>query len=75
MLFMAMKFCPAEQMLNTAKNVAACPEEVSMAPTPPSKSAIFASTAATVGLEMRVYIWPSALRSKSSPSLSASSYW
>ena len=65
---------PAEAMFSTASRFAACPEEVSMAPTPPSSAAILFSTISTVGLEMRVYMWPGAVRSKSLPRCSAESY-
>ena len=47
---------PAEAMFRTASKFAAWPEEVSMAPTPPSSAAILFSTSSTVGLEMRVYM-------------------
>ncbi|MPN15319.1 hypothetical protein SDC9_162649 [bioreactor metagenome] len=66
-----MMLCPAEAMLSTERSVAACPEEVHRAPEPPSRAAIFASTAATVGFDMREYICPSVLRSNNSPSSSA----
>ena len=65
---------PAEAMLSTASRFAACPEEVSIAPTPPSSAAILFSTISTVGLEMRVYMWPGTDRSKSLPRCSAESY-
>ena len=45
-------------------NEAAWPDEVIMAPTPPSSAAIFLSTASTVGLEILVYMWPGDSRSK-----------
>ena len=45
---------PASQMLKTAKKEAACPEEVRMAATPPSSSAIFLATASLVGFWRRV---------------------
>ena len=44
---------PAGQMFSTAMRLAAWPEEVSMAPTPPSRAAIFFSTASKVGLARR----------------------
>ena len=65
---------PAEARLSTASRFAAWPEEVSIAPTPPSSAAILFSTISTVGLEMRVYMWPGTDRSKSLPKCSAESY-
>ena len=40
---------PALQMLNSAKKLAACPEEVSIPAAPPSSSAILAATWSQVG--------------------------
>ena len=45
---------PAGQIFSTAIKVAAWPEEVIMAPTPPSRAAIFFSTTSLVGLPRRV---------------------
>ena len=45
---------PAGQMFSTAMRLAAWPEEVSTAPTPPSRAAIFFSTTSSVGLPSRV---------------------
>ncbi len=61
-------------MFRIASRLAACPEDVSIAPTPPSSAAIFFSTISTVGFEMRVYMWPGAVRSNSFPMCSAESY-
>ena len=69
----ATKWSPAVQMFRTASRLAACPLVVHSAPTPPSSAAIFCSTAATVGLEMREYMWPSAERSNSWPMCSVES--
>ncbi len=43
------KWSPASHILNTAIKLAACPEDVSIAATPPSSAAIFAATASLVG--------------------------
>ncbi len=42
------EICISEERVD---GIAACPEVVHMAPTPPSRSAIFSSTAITVGLQ------------------------
>ena len=47
------KLSPALQMFRMESRLAAWPEEVHMAPTPPSRAAIFSSTAMTVGLANR----------------------
>ena len=70
----ATRLSPAEQMLSTASRLAAWPEVVQRAPIPPSRAAIFSSTAATVGLEMREYMCPGALKSKRAPTWSVESY-
>lgn len=69
-----MKLSPAERMLNRDIKLAACPEVVSRQPTPPSSAASFSSTYAPVGLEMREYICPGAVRSNSLPICSVESY-
>lgn len=45
---------PSLQMLNSAKKLAAWPDEVSMAATPPSISQILAATVSFVGFCRRV---------------------
>ena len=62
-----MKWSPALAMFKMESRLAACPLVVHSAPTPPSMAAIFSSTQATVGFEMREYIWPSAVKSNSWP--------
>ena len=54
---------PALATFRTAIMLAIWPEVVRSAPTPPSILAIFCSTYAQVGLEMREYMWPSTVRS------------
>ena len=44
---------PAEQMVATARCMAAWPLAVAMAPTPPSKAAMRSSSTALVGLDRR----------------------
>ena len=51
-----MKLSPALHTLMTDSRLAACPLEVHIAATPPSKAAIFFSTHSTVGLEKREYM-------------------
>ena len=67
-------FCPALVILSTARRIEDIPDEQSIAPVPPSRSAIFFSTSATVGFEILEYICPSALRSKRSPTSSDELY-
>ncbi len=50
------KLSPAEHILRIEIKVAACPLLVNIAPTPPSRAAIFSSTALQVGFEKREYI-------------------
>ena len=64
------QWSPAWQRLVTAMKVAIWPEVVSIAAAPPSSAAIFCSTAAQVGLEMRLYMWLSSGWSKSSATAS-----
>ena len=45
---------PASQMLKQAKKLAAWPDEVSIAATPPSRAAIRAATRSLVGFWSRV---------------------
>ncbi len=52
----AIKLSPASQMLSMDSREAACPLEVHIAATPPSKAAIFFSTASVVGFSNREYI-------------------
>ena len=47
---------PALHRFSTDSRDAACPLEVSIAPTPPSRAAIFCSTASQVGLAKREYM-------------------
>ena len=57
------KWSPAPHRLIIAQKLAACPEEVNTAPTPPSRAAIFLATASLVGFARRVQKYP--LSSKS----------
>ncbi len=50
------KLSPALHRFRTESMTAAIPDEVHIAPTPPSRSAIFCSTASTVGLAKREYM-------------------
>ena len=69
-----MKWSPSFRMFIKLIMVAACPDVVHKAPTPPSIAAIFSSTAATVGLEMREYMCPAAVKSNNFPICSVESY-
>ena len=51
---LATTWSPHSQMLKSEKNVAACPEDVSMAAEPPSSWQIFFATASLVGFCRRV---------------------
>ena len=48
-----MKWSPALQRLRTESIEAACPDDVHIAATPPSRAAIFFSTASVVGFSKR----------------------
>ena len=53
--------------------LAACPDVVHIAPTPPSSALIFSSTAITVGFAKREYIMACVGSSKISPTCSVES--
>ena len=65
---------PAFAILSIARVVAAIPEEVAIAATPPSIKAIFFSKASVVGFESLVYMHVSCSRSKTFASSSHVSY-
>ena len=64
---------PAETSVSIVIAVAAIPDAVASAPTPPSSIAMRSSNAAFVGLTMRVYVLPKRLRSKRSAACCESS--
>lgn len=68
------KLSPALQRFRMERREAACPDEVSIAPAPPSSAAIFFSTASQVGLAKREYMYPPVGISKRSPICSVESY-
>src|SRR5690606_42094806 len=57
----ALPISPAEAIFMTANAIAAIPDDVPTAATPPSSSAILFSKTSTVGFIIRLYIFPDSL--------------